>query len=396
MKKMLLPAFALLLASTLLSAQTYKFRTIYSFPSSGTGPSRVSSNLILDSAGNLYGVSAQGGQYQQGTVFKVTPSGTLSVLYSFQGLPDGSGPSASLFRDKAGNLYGTTFGGGTDACGPNFPGCGTVFKLTPGGQESILYRFTGLNDGALPTISVTADSAGNVYGATLNEVQAGGAGGNGDVYKIDTKGTFTILHSFCAIDPNCSDGQYPMSGLIPDASGNLYGSTDGGGQFNGGTIYKITPFDVESVLYSFPNEYESQNWGNLTRDSLGNFYGVTVAGTLNTIDGGKVFKVSSTGVETVPFSFCVTQPGCIAGDEPEAPLQIDKSGNIFGVVTQGGKHGSGGVFKLTPGGTEALIYNFPSGFSSYGVVMDPAGNLYGVSVNGGTYNAGAIYKLTLQ
>jgi uncharacterized repeat protein (TIGR03803 family) len=150
------------------------------------------------------------------------------------------------------------------------------------------------------------------------------------------------------------------------------------------------------VLYSFANEYESLLSGNLTRDSRGNFYGTTVAESLNTTDGGKVFKVTSTGSETVPYSFCVTPPGCPAGDEPLAPLQIDKSGNIFGVVTQGGKNGSGGVFKVTPRGTESLVYNIPSGFISNGVVMDSAGNLYGVSLNGGKFNAGEVYKLTLQ
>lgn len=393
----MLLCLATLMISAFADAQTYKFSTLYSFAGSGTGPSRISANLILDSAGNLYGVSSNGGTHGQGTVFKVTPSGVLTVLYNFKGSPDGSAPLASLFRDKAGNLYGTTYAGGiTSQCPNGDTGCGTVFKLTAAGKESVLHAFTNGTDGALPTTSVAVDSAGNVYGTALNEAQSGGDAGNGLVYKVDTKNNFTVLHTFCAVDPNCSDGQYPTSGPVLDASGNVYGATSSGGQYNGGTIFEITPADVESVLYSFANEYESLIWGNLTRDSKGNFYGVAVAESLNTTDGGKVYKVTSTGKETLPYSFCVTSPGCPAGDEPEAPLNVDKSGNIFGVVTQGGKNGSGGVFKVTPTGAETLIYNFPSGFSSYGVVMDAAGNLYGVSSNGGKNNAGEIYKLTLQ
>jgi uncharacterized repeat protein (TIGR03803 family) len=204
------------------------------------------------------------------------------------------------------------------------------------------------------------------------------------------------LHLFCSPDPNCPDGQYPVSGPILDAAGNLYGSTAGGGAYNGGTIYQITPAGTETVLYSFANEYESLMSGNLNRDAEGNFYGVTIAESFNTTDGGKVFKVTSTGQETVPYSFCVTPPGCTAGDEPEAPVQIDTAGNLYGVVTQGGANGSGGVFEVNASGVETIVYNFPSGFSSYGVVMDSEGNLYGTSVNGGTYNMGTVYKLTRQ
>ena len=397
MKRISFTSLTVLFLSLFASAQTYKFSTLYSFPKGGDAPSNIGANLIIDSAGNLYGVSTNGGLYRRGTVFQLSPTGTLSVLYNFKGAPDGAGPTASLFRDAAGNLYGTTSTGGRPGpCGPSPSGCGAVFKLTPAGEEAVLYRFTGLNDGALPNIGVVADSAGNVYGATLNDVQAGGDGGNGNVYKIDSTGTFTILHLFCGIDPNCGDGQYPVSAPILDASGNLYGGTAGGGQYNGGTIYQISPAGVESVLYSFANEYESLMWGNLTRDARGNFYGVTIADVFNNTDGGKIFKVTSSGSETVPYSFCVTPPGCPAGDEPAAPIQIDKSGNLYGVVTQGGANGSGGVFRVSTKGAEGIIHNFPAGFRSYGVVMDTAGNLYGISVNGGTYNAGEVYKLTLQ
>jgi uncharacterized repeat protein (TIGR03803 family) len=396
MKRLLLTTLALLCLAAFANAQNYKFSVIYSFPNTGSGPSRVSNNLILDGAGNLYGVSAQGGKYQQGTVFEVTQTGKLTVLYSFKGSPDGAGPLSSLFRDAAGNLYGTTFAGGiTSQCANGDTGCGAVYKLTPTGKETVLYAFSGSSDGALPTMSVAVDNAGNVYGTTLNDAEAGGDAGNGLVYKISSNGTFTALHTFCLVDPSCSDGQYPTSGPVLDRQGNVYGVTAGGGQFNGGTFYKVTPAGDESVIFDFANEYESQTSGNLSRDAKGSFYGVTATGTLNTVDGGKIFKVTANGAENVPYAFCVL-PGCPAGDEPEAPLQIDSSGNIFGVVTYGGKNGSGGVFKITPNGNETLIYNFPAGFSSYGVVMDTSGNLFGVSINGGKFNAGEVYKLSPQ
>jgi uncharacterized repeat protein (TIGR03803 family) len=395
----LLVVLVAVVTSLFAQAQTYTFSTLYSFKNSGDGPRRPGTPLIVDSAGNLYG-TASGGQFDNGTVFKVTPAGTLSVLYNFKGVQaqDGDGPAASLFMDAAGNLYGTTFSGGIpNSCGPFFTGCGTVFKLTPAGVETVLYRFKGGNDGSLPQASVAVDSAGNVYGTSGNDIQPGGDGGYGLVYKIDTSGRFHIMHLFCSQDPNCPDGQYPVSGPILDASGNLYGSTAGGGAFSGGTIYQIDSAGTETVLSSLAYEYESLVQGNLSRDSEGNFYGVTYAESFNTTDGGKIFKVTSTGEETVPYSFCIySAPGCSAGDYPAAPVQIDKSGNLYGVVTLGGANGSGGVFEVNASGAESVVYSFPAGFSSNGLVMDSEGNLYGTSVNGGAYNLGSVYKLTLQ
>ncbi len=399
MKKLLFTTVTWLLLSLVANAQTYEFHTLYSFPTTKSAPNSIGSPLIIDSAGNLYGTSIGNGTHRRGTVYQVSPGGTLSVLYNFTGAPDGAGPASSLFRDAAGNLYGTTQEGGRRAaCGPSPQGCGTVYELTPAGEEKILYRFSGLSDGALPQMSVAVDSAGNIYGTTGNEIQPGGDGGNGDVYKIDTTGTFSVLHSFCATDPNCGDGQYPVSGPILDASGNLYGSTASGGLYDSGTIYQIDSAGVETVLYSFANEYESLLSGNLNRDAQGDFYGVADAYVFNTTDGGYVFKVTPSGTGTKPYSFCVTPPGCMAGDEPVGPIQIDNAGNLFGVVTQGGANGAGGVFEVTPSGTETIVYSFatsaPLGLT--GLTMDSHGNLYGINSVGGKYNAGEIYVLKRQ
>jgi uncharacterized repeat protein (TIGR03803 family) len=392
------------IATTLLTeAQNYTFSILYSAKNSGTGPRRFNSPLIIDAAGNLYGTSGNGGDFKDGSVFKVTPTGTMSVLYSFKGATqlDGAAPSATPFMDSAGNLYGTTTLGGISGACPNSPlaqGCGTVFKVTSAGQETVLYRFQGLNDGSLPLAGVVVDSAGNVYGTTLNDYQVldGGDGGNGDVYKIDTSGKFSIVHLFCSQDPNCPDGQYPASAPILDASGNLYGSTASGGAFSDGTIYQITPAGVETVLYNFHPQYTSQIQGDLTRDAQGNFYGVTVYNISNPADGGEIYKVTSAGQETLPYSFCQYPPTCPEGDEPQAPIQLDKAGNLFGVVGYGAVNGSGGVFKVTTSGTYTILYNFPSGFATNGLVIDSAGNLYGTSSNGGEYNMGTVYKLTLH
>jgi uncharacterized repeat protein (TIGR03803 family) len=399
----LLVALVAVVTSLFAQAQTYTFSTLYSFKNSGDGPHLPMASLIIDNAGNLYGV-ASGGEYNNGTVFKVTSAGTMTVLYSFKGdqAQDGRGSAASLFMDPAGNLYGTTFVGGIPGDCPDNPlaqGCGTVFKLTPAGEETVLYRFQGLNDGSLPQAGVVVDSDGNVYGTTLNyyEFLDGGDGGNGNVYKIDASGTFSIFHLFCSQDPNCPDGQYPVSAPILDAAGNLYGSTASGGAYDAGIIYQFTPDGTETVISSLAYEYESLVQGNLNRDSEGNFYGVTYAEAFNTTDGGKIFKVTPDGQETVPYSFCIySPPGCTAGDYPVAPIQIDKAGNLYGVVTLGGANGSGGVFEVNTSGAETILYNFPSGVRSNGLVMDSEGNLYGASVNGGAYGLGSVYKLTLQ
>jgi uncharacterized repeat protein (TIGR03803 family) len=181
--------------------------------------------LIRDSAGNLYGTTNGGGASGAGVVFQIDPSGNETVLYNFTGGADGGFPFGGLIRDSAGNLYGTTNGGGAS-------GAGVVFKVDRAGNETMLYSFTGGPDGGYPLWVVLArDSAGNLYGTT----SGGGASGNGVVFKLDPSGNETVLHSFTG----GADGSSPFAGVVLGSNGNLYGTTPFGGQTNAGIVFEI-------------------------------------------------------------------------------------------------------------------------------------------------------------
>ena len=176
--------------------------------------------------GNLYGTTYFGGAHGFGTVFKVTPGGTETVLYSFAGGNDGEHPYAGVIQGSDGNFYGTTYQGGAS-------GYGTVFKLTPSGIETVLYTFAGgSSDGAYPEAGVIQGSDGNFYGSTLQ----GGASGLGLVFKLTPSGTETILHAFAG----ASDGANPTANLVLGSDGNLYGSTSAGGSSGDGTFFKVS------------------------------------------------------------------------------------------------------------------------------------------------------------
>ena len=199
-----------------------------------------------------------------------------SVLYSFGTGTDGQDPYAGLIQDASGNLYGTTYYGGTNRTG-------TVFKVTPDGVETVLHSFGTGTDGQYPYAGLIQDASGNLYGTT----QQGGTNGTGTVFKVTPAGVETVLYSF-GIAP---DGYYPNAGLIQDASGNLYGTTYYGGTNNKGTVFKVTPAGVETVLYSFgiaPDGYYPS--ARLIQDASGNLYGTTTQGGTNTT--GTVFKIS--------------------------------------------------------------------------------------------------------
>jgi uncharacterized repeat protein (TIGR03803 family) len=188
---------------------------------------------------------------------------TETVLHSFSG-NDGAQPIAGLIADGNGNLYGTTAKGGAS-------GNGVVFKLAPGGTYTVLYSFTGGSDGRFPQAGLIADSSGNLYGTT----QFGGATGNGVVFKLTPGGTETVLYSFCHL-PGCTDGAYPQAGLIADSSGNLYGTTPYGGASNDGVVFKLASGGTETVLYSFLGGGDGAFPGAaLIADGSGNLYGTT-------------------------------------------------------------------------------------------------------------------------
>ncbi len=327
---------------------------------------------------------------------------TESVLWSFGGTGDGAEPAAGLIMDSAGNLYGTASVGGVTISG------GTVFKITPSGAESVLLAFDGTSAigtnpalGVHPAGGLIMDSSGNLYGTT----NSGGAHGAGTVFKISPSGTATVLHSFGAL--NSGDGQYPMAGLIMDSAGNLYGTTNGGGTTGYGTVFKITPSGTESVLWSFDGTTSSADgyspMAPLIMDSAGNLYGTTYSG--GTSDGGTVFKITPSGTESILWSFSFNGTGAGTGDgyDPVAGLTMDSAGNLYGTTLQGGAFNQGTVFKITPSGTESVLWSFggPGDGSepSAGLIMDSAGNLYGTTKYGGAYSnspngGGTVFEIT--
>jgi uncharacterized repeat protein (TIGR03803 family) len=377
------------------TVQGQSFTTLYTFTggADGSGPS----GLTLDSAGNLYGLAFRGGDltcesgFGCGTVFKLDLTGQLTVLHNFTGSPDGDGPStnSTLFRDARGNLYGTTSGGGAPI------NSGTVFRVDATGKEKVLHRFTNLAGGLNPVAGVIRDAAGNLYGTT----QVGGDAscndpgpGCGVVFKLDPRGTQTVLYRF----RDSPDGQQPDSGLTRDAAGNLYGTTAFGGQcgIQGGcgTVFKVDATGQETILYTFTGGADGGvPFAGLVRDATGNLYGATAG--FGTYDDGTVFKLDTSGKETVLYSF----KGGADGETPLAGLVRSPDGSLYGTTAYGGGnpacdyYGCGTVFKLDPHGHEIVLHSFTGADGAHPnavLVRDSAGNLYGTTTGGGDPNCG--------
>ncbi|HEY5046665.1 MAG TPA: choice-of-anchor tandem repeat GloVer-containing protein [Rhizomicrobium sp.] len=379
-------------------------KVIHTFQGGSDGASPYG-GLVADKAGNLYGTTGAGGGsgcqgIGCGTVFKIAADGTETVLYAFQGGSDGDGPSGSLLRDKAGNFYGETSGGGN-------AGWGTVFKLAPDGTETVLYAFQGGSDGRSPDGSLLADKNGNLYGTTDEGGNYNGSAcsefGCGTVFKLQPNGNKITLYAF----QGGSDGEGPNSELVMDASGNLYGTTGSGGScsvtsYGCGTVFKIAPDGTETVLYVFQGgttDGEEPEAG-LIADSAGNLYGTTfLGGTHKTCNCGIVFRVSPSGSETVLYSF----QGGSDGENPDAGLIMDKAANFYGTTSYGGTSrchiGCGTVFKLAPDGTETVFYAFkggrdaPGGVNPVAPLLHRGGLLYGTTPIGGANNVGVVFSV---
>ena len=382
-------AAALALASALslaaaLPAQAQTETVLHSFGTQSGDGSNPYAGLIMDPEGNLYGTTYYGGAYDYGTVFKLAPSGTETVLYSFGGRRgDGWYPQAGLIIDTEGNLYGTTSEGG--AYGYTN---GTVFKLTSSGTETVLYSFHGFgsqsHDGYYPLGGLIMDTAGNLYGTTAQ----GGTYDLGTVFKLTPSGTETLLYSFVG-QPN--DGARPYAGLITDKAGNLYGTTAQGG-YGFGTVFKVTPSGTETVLHRFLGDGASP-FAGLIMDENGNLYGTTYQGRRGY---GTVFELSATGKATVLYSFT----GGSDGANPTAGLVMDENGNLYGAAA----YSEGTVFELSPGKkgaawTFTLLHAFGSqsgdGIRPFGtLILDKEGNLYGTTYAGGANAEGAVFKVT--
>jgi uncharacterized repeat protein (TIGR03803 family) len=393
---------SILLLSAVAVAQSSsapKLTTLYSFTNGADGGHPYGGSLILDGAGNLYGTTPGGGAGSRGTVFKLSKTGKETVLHAFTGANgDGASPFSGVTMDNAGNLYGTTRNGGSS-------NSGTVFKLDKTGKESVLYSFTGSDDGGQPQTSLFRDAAGNLYGTATNGGSSKGgkvcqAFGCGVVFKLSSRGKETVLYNFTG---SGGDGLYPVnfSVLGDDAKGNLYGTTEGGGDtscstLGCGIVFKVDPKGKETVLYTFTSTNNGLTNSGLVRDTAGNLYGTT-AGNCSTGTYGTVFKVDTKGKEKILYTFS----GGKDGGCPQVNPILDAAGNLYGVTGFGGTGcqglGCGVVFKLNKSGKETVLYRFKGesdgAFPNAGLVMDKAGNLYGTTNTDGSGGAGTVFKL---
>jgi uncharacterized repeat protein (TIGR03803 family) len=392
-------------AATAIPSPAQVLTTLHSFNGSdGAAPY----GLVRASDGNFYGTTWRGGSnsdqyvcpYGCGTVFRITPSGTLTTLYSFcsqTSCGDGANPLAGLVQASDGNFYGTTSGGGAYESG-------TVFKITPTGTLTTLYSFCSQRncpDGASPYAGLVQGSDGNFYGTTayggiLNE-DCGGTCGT--VFQITPSGALITLYNFCS-QPNCADGYAPFSGLIQASDGNFYGETGGYGE-GGGTVFKITPTGTLTTLYnscSQPNCADGSNpGGGLVQASDGNFYGTTAFGGAN--NQGTVFKITPSGTLTTLYSLSGS-PNNGAG--PSALIQAS-DGNFYGATTWGGASGYGTIFKITPSGTLTTLHSFDYTDGAYpqaGLVQANDGNFFGTTSHGGASSncdggCGTVFRLVL-
>jgi uncharacterized repeat protein (TIGR03803 family) len=307
---------------------------------------------------------------------------TFTLLYSFGGGADGNGPNG-LTQATNGDFYGTTFGSGAY-------GYGTVFKITPAGKLTTLYSFCSENsptacaDGANSEAGLIQASNGDFYGVT----NAGGATYWGTVLKITPSGAFTTLYSFCS-QTNCTDGGQPLGGLIQPIDGELYGATQAGGASDEGTVFKMTPSGTPETLYSFCSQTKCSQIPDATpiQATNGDFYGTTADGG-GASEDGTVLKMTPGGAVTTLYSFC-SQTNCADGSRPIGGLVQATNGDFYGTTYYGGASSAGTVFKITPGGTLTTLHSFcypvsptcaDGGFPTAGVIQATNGDFYGTTI----------------
>jgi uncharacterized repeat protein (TIGR03803 family) len=372
-------AVALLCAAAAIASPAQTFTTLVNFDrTNGANPYLMS--LVQGTDGNLYGTTSLGGANALGTVFKVTPTGTLTTLHSFAGYPtDGAYPQAGLVMTTNGTFYGTTSAGGANDDG-------TVFSITSGGTLTTLLSFD-YTDGAAPYAALVQASNGNFYGTTTE----GGASnacphGCGTVFSITSGGALTTLLSF-----DYTDGYEPLATLVQATNGTFYGTTSEGGANGDGTVFSITSGGTLTTLDSFDGTDGQFPYGGLVQATNGNFYGTAFKEGAS--DYGTVFSITLGGALTTLLSFDLTD-----GAYPTAALVQATNGNFYGTTDGGGASDYGTVFSITSGGTLTTLHSFDStdGQLPYGgLVQATNGSFYGTTYEGGTSNYGTIFSLAV-
>ncbi|MBZ5574560.1 MAG: hypothetical protein LAO09_22110 [Acidobacteriia bacterium] len=383
---------------TSINASSDSFKVLFSFPVQAHYPG---SGLVFDAAGNAYGTT-EGGGYQRGTVYQLSPTSGFHIIYAFHGA-DGRQPQGNITLDADGNIYGATFfGGDLNSCFGY--GCGVVFKLSPpingrGWTETVLYSFTGKHDGTYPYAGIVFDRAGNLYGTT----QFGGASNQGVVFELTPTPvgwTENVLYSFGG-----DDGAQPLGRIVLDSAGNLYGTTESGGLYGRGTVFELSPNDSEvgqwkfTLIHSFSPSDGAAPGAGLVLDDVGNLYGTTQIGGMN--NDGNVFELTpglGDWTEAVLHNFSGPD-----GASPAADLMLDNSGNLYGTTYYGGD-GVGTVFELirpAPGGQwSERSFAFPAdghlGAHPSSPVTLNQGHLYGTASFGGEANGGygVVFRIT--
>jgi uncharacterized repeat protein (TIGR03803 family) len=384
-------AVLLLCAATVIAAPAQTFSSVSSF--NGTdGQTPMSEALVQGLDGDLYGTTEFGGAYNGGTVFKITSSGTLTSLWNFckvSGCPDGDRPTAGMILVVGGNFYGTTSAGGTH-------GYGSVFRMTPAGVLTTIYSFCSLSgcaDGIAPN-SVVQGADGNLYGTTVHGGTGGcgGCHGGGVFFKLTTAGVLTVLHNFCT--GTCADGNNPSAGVVQGTDGNFYGTAISGGTTGAGTVFKLTAAGVVTTLYAFCQLTTCTDGINpaapLVQGTDGNFYGTTDGDDSNQ---GNVFKITPAGKFTNLHDFGTDNDGGV----PLAGLVQGNDGNFYGTTFTAFHDANccGTIFKITPAGVLTTLHTFDGtdGNGPYQLVQDTGGSFFGVTYNGGAKNLGTVFRL---
>ena len=366
-------AIAVLALAGKASGQTVTI--IYQFGGGNAFPN----NLIQGSDGNFYGTTYLDGTANDGAVFRMTPGGILTNLYSFTGLSgdgDGAYPWAGLIQAKDGNFYGTTSDGGL--------GNGTVFRISPAGKLTNFYLFGSTRyGGGIPIAPLAQGTDGNFYGTT----DKGGTSGHGAIFRISPSGVYTTLYSFAGPP---TDGGNPAAGLVQGTDGNFYGTTQGGQ--SAGAVFRISPAGNYTNLHTFLGYGDGGDpVAGLVEGTNGSLYGTTL--------GGTVYEITPSGTLTVLYSVIVSNL-----DGPQAPLVLASDGNFYGTTYSGGTStncpGCGTIFRVSPSGVITTIYNFAGtpndgSLPEAAIVQGSDGNLYGTTEGGGTNGYGTIFRLSV-